>query len=421
MFCANCGTKQNEGEKFCPNCGTRFEEPLITKEVIKQEVKAVSVDENKPKNDNVHKNIKNEIAKKNTNKVASQKENNEAKTDAIASIIETISKAKQSVKVEEVKKDDVETVTQVKAKAKEQKINTTKVKKENIDDAPIVNEVKKEEPSVCVDTKHSNIVEDKNKLNVIDKQTDKSDIELNEEEQLACIMNSDNSETQLQWAIRYELGLGVSENKEIADMLYDKVGCKYNISKSLVTIDRAKQSGVISCIYDVHTSLIYDSAPDMKKQRKLNEEKRKKEAEEAKRLKEKMIAETEKQRKLNEEKRKKEAEEAKKLKEKMIAEMYTIRIDSSETIKFKFYIQQYNKYELKKTIDDYNNVAKIYGYDVIVFDENKSLIQGQFKEKYIDKGFLSFLYTDKSKKTLEKGLKEAFIDICNLCESLKIK
>lgn len=25
MFCANCGTKQNEGEKFCPNCGTRFE------------------------------------------------------------------------------------------------------------------------------------------------------------------------------------------------------------------------------------------------------------------------------------------------------------------------------------------------------------------------------------------------------------
>ena len=25
MFCANCGTKQNEGEFFCPNCGTRFE------------------------------------------------------------------------------------------------------------------------------------------------------------------------------------------------------------------------------------------------------------------------------------------------------------------------------------------------------------------------------------------------------------
>lgn len=25
MFCANCGTKQNEGEKFCPNCGMKFE------------------------------------------------------------------------------------------------------------------------------------------------------------------------------------------------------------------------------------------------------------------------------------------------------------------------------------------------------------------------------------------------------------
>ena len=124
-----------------------------------------------------------------------------------------------------------------------------------------------------------------------------------------------------------------------------------------------------------------DSAPDMEKQRKLNEEK----------------------------------------KEKIIAEMYRIRIDSSGIIKFKFYIQQYNKYELKKTLDDYNNVAKIYGYDIIVFDENKSLIQGQFKEKYVDKGFLSFLYTDKSMKTLEKDLKQAFIDICNLCESLKIK
>lgn len=37
MFCANCGTKQNEGEKFCPNCGTRFEEPLKIEEVIKIE------------------------------------------------------------------------------------------------------------------------------------------------------------------------------------------------------------------------------------------------------------------------------------------------------------------------------------------------------------------------------------------------
>lgn len=419
MFCANCGTKQNEGEKFCPNCGTRFEEPLITKEVIKQEAKAASVDESKSKNDNVHKNVKDEIDSKNINKVASQKENKEAKSDAIASVIETISNAKQLAKIEEVKKEDVETIVQV--KAKEQKIDITEVKKEYIDVVPIVNEGKKEEPSVCADTKLSNLVDGKDVLNVVDKQTDKSDIELNEEEQLACIMNSDNSETQLQWAIRYELGLGISENMKIADMLYDKVGCKYDISKSLVTIDRAKQSGVISCIYDVHTSLIYDSAPDVEKQRKLNEEKRKKEAEEAERLKEKMIAEKEKQRKLNEEKRKKEAEEAEKLKEKMIAEMYRIRIKTSGTIKFKFYIQQYNKYELKKTLDDYNNVAKIYGYDVIVFDENKSLIQGQFKEKYIDKGFLSFLYTDKSKKTLEKDLKEAFIDICNLCESLKIK
>lgn len=30
MFCAKCGTKQGEGEKFCPTCGTKFEEVTIT-------------------------------------------------------------------------------------------------------------------------------------------------------------------------------------------------------------------------------------------------------------------------------------------------------------------------------------------------------------------------------------------------------
>ena len=38
MFCANCGTKQNEGEQFCPNCGTRFEEPLVVKVTKVEEV-----------------------------------------------------------------------------------------------------------------------------------------------------------------------------------------------------------------------------------------------------------------------------------------------------------------------------------------------------------------------------------------------
>lgn len=38
MFCANCGTKQNEGEKFCPNCGTRFEESLKIEETKDEEL-----------------------------------------------------------------------------------------------------------------------------------------------------------------------------------------------------------------------------------------------------------------------------------------------------------------------------------------------------------------------------------------------
>lgn len=41
MFCANCGTKQNEGEKFCPNCGTKFDIKKLEVE-IKQEEKNIS-------------------------------------------------------------------------------------------------------------------------------------------------------------------------------------------------------------------------------------------------------------------------------------------------------------------------------------------------------------------------------------------
>lgn len=37
MFCANCGTKQNEGEKFCPNCGTKFEIKSLKVEIKKEE------------------------------------------------------------------------------------------------------------------------------------------------------------------------------------------------------------------------------------------------------------------------------------------------------------------------------------------------------------------------------------------------
>ena len=34
MFCANCGTKQGEGEKFCPNCGAKFEETTVVPQQI---------------------------------------------------------------------------------------------------------------------------------------------------------------------------------------------------------------------------------------------------------------------------------------------------------------------------------------------------------------------------------------------------
>jgi uncharacterized membrane protein YvbJ len=51
MFCANCGTKQNEGEKFCPNCGTKFEMTLSSNNNINED-KYVQIWENIETNQN---------------------------------------------------------------------------------------------------------------------------------------------------------------------------------------------------------------------------------------------------------------------------------------------------------------------------------------------------------------------------------
>lgn len=52
MFCANCGTKQIEGEKFCPNCGTKFEATSSTngKDVRSKQEKEVASTESSVNN-----------------------------------------------------------------------------------------------------------------------------------------------------------------------------------------------------------------------------------------------------------------------------------------------------------------------------------------------------------------------------------
>lgn len=52
MFCANCGTKQIEGDKFCPNCGTKFEATSSTngKEVQPKQEKEVASTESSVNN-----------------------------------------------------------------------------------------------------------------------------------------------------------------------------------------------------------------------------------------------------------------------------------------------------------------------------------------------------------------------------------
>lgn len=80
MFCANCGTKQNEGEKFCPNCGTKFEEPL---KVEVNKVEETNIDDDKQElecSDNDTKNTYNDEC---NNIVLSQKEDNKELNELI--------------------------------------------------------------------------------------------------------------------------------------------------------------------------------------------------------------------------------------------------------------------------------------------------------------------------------------------------
>ena len=195
---------------------------------------------------------------------------------------------------------------------------------------------------------------------------------VNEEKHLSEEMDEmetcNNTVGQMQRAVRLEFGLGVPVNIKKAKEFYEKAG--YKCEKDLLE-DCSGVNGVISSIYDVRSVVIFDRDP---------------------------IAEYEK-----------EELERKQIK---ISEMY--KIEEKGLIKFKFYIQGYDLCEFERMVKEYNHVAFLYGYDNISFEKvyfkkvYYSLIEGVF-----EKGHYNIM--------VEKQIERVFIEICNVCESLKIK
>lgn len=195
-------------------------------------------------------------------------------------------------------------------------------------------------------------------------------------------IDTDDKDDVLRWAIRYELGLGVSPDPDKARELYAKLDDDNILLKSLNQVDTTNQTGVISDSYKIESKITFDSTIELKKK-----------------------------------KEKKEREEREKLKSKMYyyyGSSFLFYIDASEE----------QMKELKKVINKYNNA--IYGcdmYKTISFNKSKSIISvsGSFERYYTDGSFFRELFSSNYNKQKEEEIRKLFIKTCEFCESLKIK
>ncbi|MBQ8602696.1 MAG: zinc-ribbon domain-containing protein [Bacteroides sp.] len=207
MFCANCGTKQNEGEKFCPNCGTKFEEPLKA-EVTK--VEEVSKPESSEPIESVHP----------------QKDTTVQPPKVTSKVTMTVDKVETSEA-----NIDVDIVLSSTEDA------TTKVATMNDNNIATVNKKDKSENTFPQQK------DDDNGLNKLKEEADKG-----------------NKEAQMSLAIKYEFGLGVAINMDMAKKYYSMIGCNRSQPQSfLINIDNNKQSGIISDKYQIESTVVFDS------------------------------------------------------------------------------------------------------------------------------------------------------------------
>lgn len=221
MFCANCGTKQNEGEKFCPNCGTRFEEPLKVEEVKAKEVvkpEASEPKESVPEITDDKVQIKAQIAK--------EEKSVSVLSEESKSIIEADSTKDKGDKVEimEQPKNDI-------------------VERTNVDDDKKDLECSDDDTKNTYNDECNNIVlpqiEDNKELNELIREAEKN-----------------NVEAQIRLAIKYELGLGVAVDVDKAQLLYSKI--KENTElKSLIPSDINVRTGVVSDSYNIEIISLY--------------------------------------------------------------------------------------------------------------------------------------------------------------------
>lgn len=361
MFCANCGTKQNEGEKFCPNCGTKFEELKIVKEEM-------SVDTSKQTLPNQEK----AVLQKGTE-----------------TIIEEV-KVSDVVNKEEVNKENASTPTEtIKIGGKEEcikietAISTIKPKVETvIDNYQPQNKLK---DTVAISEEKTNSNFSKNEAiaakNIVENcSANKSNTTPNIIQREPFIDEKDEISV-LKWAIRYEFGLGVAIDINEANKYYSILGNNViNPQLFLTDVNTDKQTGIISDKYEISTGTYFDLRPKLERERKV---------------------------KINK-----------------IKEMYN-NIQDYDIKKFKLYIEDISRhtYSIELDIKLFNNINEKHGFGFIAFDKNEGLVEGLFKRKYTksDMGFWESCLVSSDDKSAELYCLKQFENIAKFCDSIKIK
>lgn len=330
MFCANCGIKQNEGEKFCPNCGTKFEEPKMVKEEVSNDASKQAT----PLKENI------------------KTENKEVEVKAL--------KAERKTVVEH-------------SQPKEQPKDAVKISEDKAIGNISANEVI--EAQYIVEKGSTNNYN--TKLNTI---------------QRTPFIDEKDENSILKWAIRYELGLGVPVDADKAEELYTKINNGNNVLKLLLPNDKSKQSGIISDGYIVERIKLYDVEEERKEEYERERARRQKEQEleAARKEQEKILLQKKRE---QEEKVKKQEEEKKRKKEEEIKclKKDTFKHKSDGFMEFS-YIVKYISPDLENLIKEYNTKAEKHGYDKIIVDKELKLIKGKYKEKNVTgQGFVKGL------------------------------